>query len=114
MFWKKSTIAHCSKHFGHGAVSVTRALRECFLFQMAKGQKLSFAENFALSGAAAVISKTAAAPIERVKLLVQNQAEMLKQGRIDKPYSGVIDCTTRTMKTEGELTIMFIFTYRIF
>ena len=70
-----------------------------------KGQKLSFAENFALSGAAAVISKTAAAPIERVKLLVQNQAEMLKQGRIDKPYSGVIDCTTRTMKTEGKALV---------
>lgn len=68
---------------------------------MANKQKLSFAENFALSGAAAVISKTAAAPIERVKLLVQNQGEMLKQGRIDKPYSGVIDCTARTFKTEG-------------
>ena len=64
--------------------------------------KLSFIENFALSGAAAVISKTAAAPIERVKLLVQNQTEMLKQGRIDKPYGGVIDCTTRTFQTEGE------------
>jgi len=62
---------------------------------------LGFAENFALSGAAAVISKTAAAPIERVKLLVQNQAEMLKQGKIDKPYNGVIDCTVRTFKSEG-------------
>jgi len=68
-----------------------------------KKQKLGFAENFALSGAAAVISKTAAAPIERVKLLVQNQDEMIKQGRLDKPYSGVIDCTTRTLKTEGVL-----------
>jgi len=67
------------------------------------GQKLGFAENFALSGAAAVISKTAAAPIERVKLLVQNQDEMLKMGRLDKPYSGVIDCTMRTLKTEGVL-----------
>jgi len=65
--------------------------------------KLGFAENFALSGAAAVISKTAAAPIERVKLLVQNQDEMLKMGRLDKPYSGVIDCTMRTLKTEGVL-----------
>lgn len=64
---------------------------------------LSFAENFALSGAAAVISKTAAAPIERVKLLVQNQDEMLKSGRLDKPYKGVIDCTTRTFRTEGLL-----------
>ena len=70
---------------------------------MAKSRKLGFAENFALSGAAAVISKTAAAPIERVKLMVQNQDEMIKQGRLDRPYSGVIDCTTRTMKTEGIL-----------
>jgi len=65
--------------------------------------KLGFAENFALSGAAAVISKTAAAPIERVKLLVQNQDEMIKAGRLDKPYSGVVDCTVRTFRTEGVL-----------
>lgn len=64
---------------------------------------LSFAENFALSGAAAIISKTAAAPIERVKLLVQNQAEMIKQGRLDRPYNGVIDCVGRTFKSEGVL-----------
>jgi len=62
---------------------------------------LGFGENFALSGAAAIISKTAAAPIERVKLLVQNQGEMLKTGRLDKPYSGVMDCTMRTFRTEG-------------
>ena len=68
-----------------------------------KSRKLGFAENFGLSGAAAVISKTAAAPIERVKLLVQNQDEMIKAGRLDKPYTGVIDCTTRTLKTEGVL-----------
>jgi solute carrier family 25 (adenine nucleotide translocator) protein 4/5/6/31 len=66
-------------------------------------KELSFAENFALSGVAAVISKTAAAPIERVKLLVQNQTEMIKAGRLDKPYNGVIDCTMRTLKTEGLL-----------
>jgi solute carrier family 25 (adenine nucleotide translocator) protein 4/5/6/31 len=28
---------------------------------------------------------------------------MLKQGRLDKPYSGVIDCTTRTFRNEGFL-----------
>uniref|UniRef100_A0A8W8NQ55 ADP/ATP translocase n=1 Tax=Magallana gigas TaxID=29159 RepID=A0A8W8NQ55_MAGGI len=66
-------------------------------------KKLSFAENFALSGAAAIISKTAAAPIERIKLLVQNQDEMLKAGRLSEPYKGVIDCTVRTYKTEGFL-----------
>jgi len=67
-------------------------------------KKLHFAENFALSGAAAIISKTAAAPIERVKLLVQNQDEMLKQGRLDTPYKGVIDCTSRTYRSEGFLS----------
>merc|ERR1711881_627501 len=39
--------------------------------------------------------------IERVKLLVQNQNEMLKQGRLDKPYKGVVDCVARTFKSEG-------------
>lgn len=68
---------------------------------MGDKQKLGFAESFMLSGVAAGVSKTAAAPIERVKLLVQNQDEMIKQGRLDKPYKGVIDCTSRVLKTEG-------------
>jgi len=68
---------------------------------MGDKKKLGFVENFMLAGVAAGVSKTAAAPIERVKLLVQNQDEMIKQGRLDKPYTGVIDCTTRVLKTEG-------------
>jgi len=63
--------------------------------------KLSFAEEFVLSGAAAIISKTAAAPIERVKLLVQNQDEMIKTGRLAEPYKGVIDCGQKVMASEG-------------
>jgi solute carrier family 25 (adenine nucleotide translocator) protein 4/5/6/31 len=63
--------------------------------------KLSFVENFALSGCAAIASKTIAAPIERVKLMVQNQGEMIKSGRLDRPYTGVWDCTVRVMQTEG-------------
>jgi len=66
-------------------------------------QQLSFGENFMLSGAAAIISKTASAPIERVKLLVQNQDEMIKQGRLETPYKGVVDCTLRTFRSEGVL-----------
>lgn len=69
-----------------------------------KSQKLNFFENFMLSGVAAGVSKTAAAPIERVKLLVQNQNEMLKQGVLDKPYGGIMDCTRRTMTNEGFLS----------
>merc|ERR1711988_1933884 len=69
--------------------------------KMPEKKKLGFFENFMLSGVAAGASKTAAAPIERVKLLVQNQDEMIKQGRLDKPYSGVVDCVQRTLRTEG-------------
>jgi len=68
---------------------------------MGDSKKLGFVENFMLAGVAAGVSKTVAAPIERVKLLVQNQDEMIKQGRLDKPYTGVMDCTTRVLKTEG-------------
>merc|ERR1711865_387023 len=69
--------------------------------KMADKKKLGFFESFMLSGVAAGVSKTAAAPIERVKLLVQNQDEMLKTGRLDKPYTGVIDCTKRVLANEG-------------
>jgi len=68
---------------------------------MGDAKKLGFFENFMLAGVAAGVSKTVAAPIERVKLLVQNQDEMIKQGRLDRPYSGVMDCCSRVLKTEG-------------
>merc|ERR1712126_850 len=74
------------------------------LIEVAMGgdsKKLSFVENFLLAGVAAGVSKTAAAPIERIKLLVQNRDEMIKQGRLDKPYNGVLDCLRRVLATEG-------------
>ena len=37
-----------------------------------------FLADFMLGGVSAAVSKTAAAPIERVKLLIQNQDEMIK------------------------------------
>ena len=42
-----------------------------------------------------------AAPIERVKLLIQNQDEMIKQGRLSEPYKGIIDCFSRVSRDEG-------------
>lgn len=68
---------------------------------MSKPVKLGFIEDFLLSGVAAGVAKTGAAPIERVKLLIQNQDEMIKSGRLDKPYTGVVDCTKRVLSTEG-------------
>lgn len=70
---------------------------------MGDKKKLGFLENFMLSGVAAAVSKTAAAPIERVKLLVQNQDEMIRQGRLAEPYKGVVDCVQKTLRSEGVL-----------
>ena len=69
---------------------------------MAKNNKnLGFAESFVLSGTAAAWSKTSAAPIERVKLLLQNQNELIKQGKLGSKYVGVHDCVTKTLRNEG-------------
>jgi len=62
---------------------------------------LDFGVDFLLGGVAAAVSKTAAAPIERVKLLIQNQDEMMKTGRLEKRYSGIVECFQRTYNTEG-------------
>lgn len=66
-----------------------------------KDTRLSFAENFMLSGVSAVTSKTCAAPIERVKLMIQNQDEMIKAGRLAEPYKGIGDCFARVASEEG-------------
>jgi len=54
-----------------------------------------------MGGVSAAVAKTAAAPIERIKLLVQNQGEMLKSGRLATPYKGIADCASRTYADEG-------------
>lgn len=54
--------------------------------------------DFALGGTSAAISKTAVAPIERVKLLLQTQDANTK---LTKKYTGIVDCLTRVPKEEG-------------
>lgn len=54
-----------------------------------------------MGGVSAAVSKTAAAPIERVKLLIQNQDEMIKQGRLARKYDGIMECFRRTAAEEG-------------
>lgn len=61
----------------------------------------SFTIDFMMGGVSAAVAKTAAAPIERIKLLVQNQDEMIKQGRLSTPYKGIGDCFRRTYAEEG-------------
>jgi solute carrier family 25 (adenine nucleotide translocator) protein 4/5/6/31 len=64
-----------------------------------------FATDFLMGGVSAAVSKTAAAPIERVKLLIQNQDEMIKQGRLAQPYKGIGDCFVRTYQQEGLVSL---------
>ncbi|KAI8378186.1 ADP/ATP carrier protein [Choanephora cucurbitarum] len=64
-----------------------------------------FVIDFLMGGVSAAVSKTAAAPIERIKLLIQNQDEMIKQGRLSHPYKGIGDCFTRTVKDEGLISM---------
>ncbi|KAK9240077.1 mitochondrial carrier domain-containing protein [Lipomyces kononenkoae] len=65
----------------------------------------NFVVDFMMGGVSAAVSKTAAAPIERVKLLIQNQDEMIKQGRLDRRYKGIIDCFGRTAADEGIVSL---------
>jgi len=61
--------------------------------------------DFTMGGVSAAVSKTAAAPIERVKLLIQNQDEMIKAGRLESPYKGISDCFVRVVKQEGVVSL---------
>ncbi|KAM3714307.1 hypothetical protein ACB098_01G324300 [Castanea mollissima] len=47
------------------------------------------------------------APLEkrRVKLLIQCQDEMIKSGRLPKPYKGVVNCFARTISNEGFISL---------
>jgi len=65
----------------------------------------NFLIDLGMGGVSAAVSKTAAAPIERVKLLIQNQDEMIKQGRLSTPYKGISECFTRVIAEEGVVSL---------
>ncbi|KAF2285265.1 hypothetical protein GH714_040283 [Hevea brasiliensis] len=48
---------------------------------------------------------TAATLIEQVKLLIQNQDEMIKAGRLFEPYKGITYCFAKTIKHESVLAL---------
>jgi solute carrier family 25 (adenine nucleotide translocator) protein 4/5/6/31 len=59
-----------------------------------------FLFDFATGGISAAVSKTAVAPIERVKLLLQVQHVQTSIAEADR-YKGIIDCFTRVPKEQG-------------
>jgi len=63
----------------------------------------SFAQDFVAGGIAAAISKTAVAPIERVKLLLQVQ-HTSKQITEAQRYKGIVDAFVRIPREQGFLS----------
>ena len=61
-------------------------------------KKSSFLMDFLLAGVAATIGKTSTAPLERVKLLLQNQHTI---SAVEKKYLGMLDCLKKLVKSEG-------------
>lgn len=61
-----------------------------------------FIINFLAGGVSGAVAKTATAPIERVKLLIQTQDANPKiiSGEVAR-YSGIVDCFSRVAKEQG-------------
>ncbi|CAN8027460.1 hypothetical protein HPB47_007874 [Ixodes persulcatus] len=64
---------------------------------------ISFAKDFIAGGVAAAISKTAVAPIERVKLLLQVQHASTQISEAQR-YKGMVDCFVRIPREQGFLS----------
>ncbi|KAK2089468.1 hypothetical protein P7K49_032134 [Saguinus oedipus] len=65
---------------------------------------VSFAKDFLAGGVAAVISKMAAAPIKRGKMLLLQVQHASKQITADKQYKGIKDCMLCIPKEQGVLS----------
>ncbi|XP_068952965.1 ADP/ATP translocase 3-like [Petaurus breviceps papuanus] len=66
-------------------------------------QAISFTKDFLIGGTTAAISKTAVAPIKRVKLLLRVQ-HASKQIAAEKQYKGIMDCIVQIPKEQGVLS----------
>ena len=69
-----------------------------------KPKPKNFLQDFLVGGISAAISKTCVAPIERVKLLLQNQ-DASSQISASKRYNGITDCFVRVAKEQGIISM---------
>ena len=66
-----------------------------------KNDLKTFMIEFLMGGVSAAVSKTIAAPIELIKLRLQNMDAMIKSGSLEKPYTGILNCGARVASEEG-------------
>jgi len=66
------------------------------------GGAIAFLKDFCAGGVAGAVAKTATAPIERVKLLIQTQDANPKiiSGEVPR-YTGIVNCFTRVSSEQG-------------
>ena len=60
-----------------------------------------FAIDFVMGGVSSSFSKTLGAPLERIKIIMQNQNEIIKTGKLEQPYTGIYNCFERIVQREG-------------
>jgi len=60
----------------------------------------NFIKDFLLGGVAAAFSKTAVAPLERIKILLQTM-DVNPQFGSERKYKGIVDCLVRVPREEG-------------
>jgi solute carrier family 25 (adenine nucleotide translocator) protein 4/5/6/31 len=63
-----------------------------------KNDATTFLIEFLMGGISAAVSKTIAAPIELIKLRLQNMDAMIKAGTLTTPYTGIADVASRVTK----------------
>jgi solute carrier family 25 (adenine nucleotide translocator) protein 4/5/6/31 len=67
-----------------------------------QGGAMQFLTDFAAGGISGAVAKTATAPIERVKLIIQTQDAnpLIKSGEVPR-YTGIANCFTRVASEQG-------------
>lgn len=63
---------------------------------------MSFIMDFAAGGISGAVAKTATAPIERVKLIIQTQDSnpLIRSGEVQR-YTGIVNCFSRVASEQG-------------
>ena len=72
-----------------------------------KNEEVDLADTATALAAAvtsSIISKTIVAPLSRVSILLQSNYELIRQGRMQQPYRGAMDCFARIKDQEGILS----------